>query len=239
MMDLHFFCVQTELIIMKRILILLLTVAFVAVVVHSQTVNFSSVKVKTKTEKEKRVYEFPYEQFVMIDYDRVFLSTSHFYGNSLGIRYGQVHIGGWYVNADISLSPLHFSYSGVTNGYHKEGRDDFMLDVSGKNVCSRKLSFNRVSLGGGGIVRIVIPLYFYLGLGYMYQNVTAETEELGRIELRPFSPHSSVYGEFGLQGNIKGFTMRLGFRSNFVDQNELSVGIGWTFARKSKKNIDI
>lgn len=35
---------------MKRISILLLTVAFVAVVVHSQTVNFSSVKVKTKTE---------------------------------------------------------------------------------------------------------------------------------------------------------------------------------------------
>ena len=220
---------------MKRILISLLSVVIAVVALHSQTVNFSSVKVKTKTEKEKRIY--PYDQFVILNYDRVFNLPVG--GNVLGFKYGQVHIGGWYVSADISLSPLHFSYSASSNGYHKEGRDDFMLNVSGEKVCSRKLSFNRVSFGGGGIVRIVIPLYFYLGLGYMYQNVTAETEEFGRVEFRPSSPHSSGYCELGLQGNIKGFTMRLGYRGNFCEEHEMLVGIGWTFARKSKKNIDI
>ncbi len=102
-----------------------------------------------------------------------------------------------------------------------------------------KESFNRISFGGGGIVRMVIPLYFYLGLGYLYQNVTTKSEELGWIELsdnNKYSPHSSGYFEFGLQGNIKGFTMRTGFRYNFCENLEFSLGFGWTFARLSKQS---
>ncbi|MCQ2332959.1 MAG: hypothetical protein MJZ95_07190 [Paludibacteraceae bacterium] len=229
---------------MKRILISLLAVVLAVASSHSQTINFSSVKVKTKTEKEKRVYEFPYDQFVMLNYGAVQLG-----GNSLGIQYGQVHIGGWYVSADISLSRLHFGHSCVSNHAYEEDYVSYNGYSFRPHYIDGKTSFNRVSFGAGGIVRLVIPLYVYAGMGYLYQNVTAETEEFGWVEIRErnssgkydykyhyISPHSSGYFECGLQGNIKGFTMRLGYRYNFCQNNELSVGLGWTFGRESKKS---
>lgn len=228
---------------MKRILISLLSVVIAVVALHSQTINFSSVKVKTKTEKEKRVYEFPYDQFVMLNYGGVNLPDRSGGGNVLGIQYGQVHIGGWYVSADVSLSRLHFGcspYTAVNYSYYP-----FEVSFNGDNVrphfVDGKASFNRVSFGGGGIVRMVIPLYFYLGLGYFYQNLTAETEEFGWVELEKgydkyYSPHSSGYLELGLQGNVKGFTMRTGFRYNFNGDIEISAGLGWTFGRNNKKS---
>lgn len=238
---------------MKRILISVLTIVFAVTITHSQTINFSSVKVKTKTEKEKRVYTFPYDQFIMLNYGAVDIPGMIYRGgNILGFQYGQVHIGGWYVSADFSLSYLHFGHSHVCN--HGGGWEDF-VSYNGYSIkphyIDGKTSFNRISFGGGGIVRMVIPLYFYMGLGYLYQNVTAETEEAGWVEIRErnssgkydykyhyISPHSSGYFELGLQGNIKGFTMRLGYRYNFCQNNELSVGLGWTFGRESKKSND-
>ena len=104
-------------------------------------------------------------------------------------------------------------------------------------------SFNRISLGAGGIVRMVIPLYFYLGFGYCYQNFTVKTENHGWVEMKDdtrrlagqrISPHNNGYFELGFQGNIKGFTLRTGYRCNFNYNHEFSVGIGWTFGRKSK-----
>lgn len=215
-------------------------------VLRSQTINYSSVKVKTKTEKEKRVYTFPYEQFIMLNYGAVDGNVS---GNSLGLQYGQVHIGGWYVSADVSLSPLHFVNTATANNEYGWS-STYMVNYAGYNVyphfIAGKTSFNRISVGGGGIVRLVIPLYFYLGLGYLYQTVTAETKEFGWVEMRyyngdvryddRYSPHSSGYFELGLQGNIKGFTMRLGYRYGFCQTHELSVGLGVTLGRESKKS---
>lgn len=227
---------------MKRFLLILLAVISLFPVLRSQTINFSSVKVKTKTEKEKRIYTFPYEQFIMLNYGAV-AGKSSLGGNSLGLQYGQVHIGGWYVSADVSLSPLHFANTCTALEDNYSGQC-FVVDA-GRNVyphfIAGKSSFNRISVGGGGIVRLVIPLYFYLGLGYMYQTVTAETVEYGWVEMnhvwgRRFSPRSSGYFELGLQGNIKGFTMRLGYRYGFCQTNELSVGLGVTLGRESKKS---
>lgn len=218
---------------MKRLFIFISIVLFI-LPLHSQTINFSSVKVKTKSQSR----EYSYDQFVMLNYGAVAcegIGSSGRGGNVLGIQYGQVHIGGWYVSADMALSPMHFSHDYCT--------DD--VNVLGYNVkphyIDGKVSFNRISFGGGGIVRMVIPLYFYLGLGYLYQNLTAKSEELGWIEFSGYpdylySPHSSGYAEFGLQGNIKGFTMRTGFRYNFCENLEFSVGLGVTFARQSKKS---
>lgn len=230
---------------MKRFLLILLAVISLSPVLLSQTINYSSVKVKTKTEKEKRVYTFPYEQFIMLNYGAV--GGSRVRGNSLGLQYGQVHIGGWYVSADVSLSLLHFANTATAN-YGRSSTD--MVNYAGYNVCPHfiagKTSFNRICVGGGGIVRLVIPLYFYLGMGYLYQTVTAETKEFGWVEMRyyngnvkyndRYSPHSSGYFELGLQGNIKGFTMRLGYRYGFCQTNELSVGLGVTLGRESKKS---
>lgn len=217
-------------------------------VLRSQTINYSSVKVKTKTEKEKRVYTFPYEQFIMLNYGAVGGNVS---GNSLGLQYGQVHIGGWYVSADVSLSPLHFANTATATYDYHYYNNTYIVNYAGYNVyphfIAGKTSFNRICVGGGGIVRLVIPLYFYLGMGYLYQTVTAETKEFGWVEMMRdygdvsrykdrYSPHSSGYFELGLQGNIKGFTMRLGYRYGFCRTNELSVGLGVTLGRESKKS---
>lgn len=218
---------------MKRLFFFISIVSFI-LPLHSQTINFSSVKVKTKSQSR----EYSYDQFVMLNYGAVAckgIGSSGKGGNVLGIQYGQVHIGGWYVSADMALSPMQFSHDYCT--------DD--VKVLGYNVTPHyidgKVSFNRISFGGGGIVRMVIPLYFYLGLGYLYQNLTVKSEEFGWIEFSGYndhlySPHSSGYAEFGLQGNIKGFTMRTGFRYNFCENLEFSVGLGATFARQSKKS---
>ena len=231
---------------MKRLTIIFLAIAFLSPALHSQTINFSSVKVKTKTEKKK--YVFPYDQFLMLNYGKVFLdypsSPIPFRcgGNVLGIQYGQVHIGGWYVSADLSLSSLHFGHFGSLNyNIHTYYNGECVLP----HYYDEKMSFNRISVGAGAIVRMVIPLYFYLGAGYLYQNTTVRTIEYGWVEVnddinydcrRAHSPHSSGYFECGLQGNIKGFTLRAGYRYNFHNNHELSVGLGWTFGRKSKQS---
>lgn len=219
---------------MRRLFIFIFTVSFV-LPLHSQTINFSSVKVKTKSQSR----EYSYDQFVMLNYGAVAcegIGSRGKGGNVLGIQYGQVHIGGWYVSADMALSPMHFSHD-----YHFDYYGEYVdvLDhLVSPHYIDGKVSFNRISFGGGGIVRMVIPLYFYLGFGYLYQNLTTKSEVLGWIEYNiknRYSPHSSGYAEFGLQGNIKGFTMRTGFRYNFCRNLEFSVGFGVTFARQSKK----
>mgnify|MGYP003292237300 CR=1 FL=1 len=223
---------------MKRITLTLIAVVLSLSALYSQTVNYSSIKVKTSTTSR----EYPYDQFVMLNYGYVNLKRDFPSGNVLGIQYGQVHIGGWYVSADFSLSSLHFSHSDNAKAYY----DSYYKKVYGFDGSSEvvgKPSFNRMSFGAGGIVRMVIPLYLYLGFGYCYQNVTVQTEKYGWIEMadnifmskdQRISPHSSGYFELGLQGNIKGFTLRTGYRYNFHENHEFSVGIGWTFGRKSK-----
>lgn len=225
---------------MKRITLTLMAVVLSLSALYSQTVNYSSIKVKTSTTSR----EYPYDQFVMLNYGRVGIKNSPS-GNVLGIQYGQVHIGGWYVSADFSLSSLHFScqkgmsasLSSYDNNYHVWNGHSSEVSIVDK------YSFNRISFGAGGIVRMVIPLYFYLGLGYLYQNTTVRTEDYGWVKFegnnfgrnfRQINPHSSGYFELGLQGNIKGFTLRTGYRYNFHKNHEFSVGIGWTFGRKSK-----
>ena len=92
---------------------------------------------------------------------------------------------------------------------------------------------------GGVNVWLGCPLYFYMGIGYGYENVFLVSEE---GYTRPYNPHyyyrypnSGVAWEFGFQGGYKGFTLRLGYAlvgSSSNVFNELSLGIGYTFNLK-------
>ena len=98
---------------MRRITLTLIAVVLSLSALYSQTINYSSIKVKTSTQSR----EYPYDQFVTLNYGHVNVQHNFPSGNVLGIQYGQVHIGGWYVSADISLSSLHFSHSNLEGGY--------------------------------------------------------------------------------------------------------------------------
>lgn len=188
---------------------------------------------KPKKERPKRTYEW--ENFILANY--LYGQYQH---HSVGVTYGRVKLGGWYVNAAIGVDP-NFHY-----GYDYQGTEyDHHVYINGQweyPFYTGKVSRNQVLLSAGAIIRMVIPLYWYGGIGGCYLT---RTYELANGKWAMLSPAKMNYNgmnmvfETGLQGNIKGFTLSAGYlvMSDFVDhvQHELKVGIGYTFPDKKKQ----
>lgn len=209
---------------MKRYLILAFSIlAFVSV--QAQTFNYTGLEIKQEKVKKKNVYEW--ENFVLANYGLDIISGEGALHHSVGVTYGRVKLFGWYVSAMFGTG-VHYGYQ-YSAWYGKI--DGVYPFYTGKN------SFNRASLTAGGIVRMVIPLYLYLGVGYGYQSITRQITSEEWVLANENSMKHCMAFDIGLQGNIKGFTLSLGysFLTNFGPMmHEMKVGIGYTFKDKKK-----
>ena len=176
---------------------------------------------------KKPIAPTQWQQFVMLDYTwgrtEAYNKTSQ--TSSLGVRYGWQKLVGWYVALNVSLQGGHYTPS-----------SDYCLGET------TSLSRNKLSLMGGVNVWLGCPLYFYMGIGYGYENVLMVSYDGYTRPYNPYSyftnynyPNNGVAWEFGLQGGYKGFTLRFGYAlvgSSSNVFNELSLGLGYTFNLK-------
>lgn len=213
---------------MKRCLLLTLCLCAFALA-QAQTFNYSGLEIKQEKVKKKSVYEW--EQFVMVNYAPGFLNRngSDYKMHSFGLTYGRVKLFGFYVNAMISTG-FHYGYNYEAYSYYGsiyyEGKD-IVPFYTGKN------SSNRISFTAGGIVRMVIPLYFYAGIGYGYQSYTKQISSGEWVFMDDYSAKHGMNWDMGLQGNIKGFTISVGYSVmtdyDYRNLHEVKIGLGYTF----------
>ncbi len=231
---------------MKRLVFIFLAVCAMFSLAQAQVgvMRSSGISSVQKVHKPTRTYEW--ENFILANYQYGFENQ-----HAIGLTYGRVKLFGWYVNASFGFgSHYHSDHKAVDSYYSNPGFvKGKSLEISnGKYVLPNytgKESRNQLAFSGGAVARLVIPLYVYVGLGYCYHSVIAESTDYGWIYMTDPTYKSFGHGmvlEGGLQGNIKGFTLSLGysFLSNFdLDNNrgvmnEIRVGIGYTFNDRKK-----
>lgn len=152
--------------------------------------------------------------FFMIDYNWGDIRNT----SSLGLRIGQTQLVGWYATMSVSIVGSHY-------GYDKE---TLPLTID-------KASRNKIAVMGGINIWLGCPLYFYTGIGYGYQGVSYRNNAgIWHRGLAKDNIGHGVAWECGLQGNIKGFTPRLGYAlvGGQGIMSEISFGIGCTFKSK-------
>ena len=190
---------------------------------------------KEKKERQKRTYEW--ENFFLLNY-----LYGQFNHHALGFTYGRVKLAGWYISASIGVDPnFHYGYDYVgTESDHRITIDGNWTDMT-YPFYTGKVSRNQATLSAGFIIRMVIPFYWYVGLGGGYLT---RTYAMTRGKWAMLGPQIKYNGanmviETGLQGNIKGFTLSAGYYliSNFDAhyQHEAKIGIGYTFPDKKKQ----
>lgn len=184
-----------------------------------------------KKERSKRTYEW--EQFIMANY-ACFITPYQYNQHAVGLSYGQVKLFGWYVNALLGMG-FQYGYTG-TGPYVEYNYNQVYPFYTGK------ISQNLVSVSGGGVARLVIPLYVYAGLGYTYHSTTAEIVGGDWILLDPYQYEDAnghlLNADIGLQAQYKGFTFSVGYMILASMEHENTVlhgfklGIGYTFKVK-------
>lgn len=174
---------------------------------------------KEKKERPKRTYEWT--NTILVNYGHTFAGQSH----NIGLTYARCKLAGFYVNAMVGTEWHFANAEGTTSDY----------------FVTNETSHPRISFGGGGIIRMVIPLYAYLGLGYAYRQINYKTmsgEWVAYSDNYFGSSGHSADVEIGFMGNIKGFTILAGYSwlvNNYCfNTHEIKVGLGYTFNDKKK-----
>lgn len=193
--------------------------------------NYKQTEQYQKKERSKRTYEW--EQFIMANY-ACFITPYQYNQHAVGLSYGQVKLFGWYVNALLGMG-FQYGYTG-TGPYVEYNYNQVYPFYTGK------ISQNLVSVSGGGVARLVIPLYVYAGLGYTYHSTTAEIVGGDWILLDPYQYEDAnghlLNADIGLQAQYKGFTFSVGYMILASVEHENTVlhgfklGIGYTFKVK-------
>ena len=148
--------------------------------------------------------------------------------HSVGLTIGQNKLGrtpvGWFVNL---MTGFDFNFK--TKDYVMEG------GVTGISVpfYSGKEKRTRLSASAGITVNLVIPLYFYVGVGYGYRSLDWETIDGQWMQYKPMS-FKGANIDFGLIGNIKGFALSVGCSTINFQYYEVKLGIGGIFKMKKK-----
>ena len=181
--------------------------------------NVTNMGLEKKREKKKRVYEK--QQFALLHYGFQCTDFDSPFGHALGVSYGRVKLFGWYTSFMLKMGKMHYAYDGEIRAYEA--------------FYTGNYSLNYLSFSAGGMVRIVIPLYFYAGLGYAYQSETRETTGGKWVMITDWdrSPGHTFMYEAGFQGNLKnGLTFSFGMTYTLIDNVQFKFGIGYTFKAK-------
>ena len=208
---------------MNKLYILCLCLA-ILITAEAQTFNYTGIEIKNEKVKKKSVYEK--EHFILANY--AIAATGHVerLQHAFGLTYGQVKTAGWYAGFMMGTG-FHWAY-------------DYELQGETKPFYTGKFSDNLLSVHAGGIVRLVIPLFLYLGTGYGYNSYTSETaggQWVINNAHEGSSPHCQEW-EGGFQGHIKGFTLNGGvyILTNYevISLIGVKIGLGWTFKTKKQ-----
>jgi hypothetical protein len=197
----------------KLILILLL---LGTIGISAQTFTYTGIDLKSEHVKKKNVYEWT--NIVLANYAHNFSGSVH----SIGVTYARCKLAGYYVNAMLGTEWHFANISGTTDDY----------------FVTNETSHPYFSFGGGGMIRMVIPFYAYLGAGYAYKALNYKTLDghwVGHVNSW-YNPHHCAYLEIGLMGSIKGFTIQVGYTGLMGEQfsQEIKVGLGYAFPDKKK-----
>ena len=195
---------------------------------EAQTFNYTGIEIKNERVKKQHVYEK--EHFVMLNYGLDLLGESFGIGSSgnkshaFGATYGQVKLLGWYAGFLLGTG-MHYGYDlEITNGV--------------RPFYTGAISQNQLAFYAGGIVRLVIPLYLYIGTGYGYNSRTAQITSGEWVKCGNYNPHCQEW-EAGWQASIKGFTINAGIYlfTNYTNISTMGMkfGLGWTFKSKKKE----
>lgn len=206
---------------MKRISIIICLLALAGIVAQAQTFNYTGIEINNERVKKKNVYEW--EQFILAHYAYGFAPQ-----HSFGLTYGRVKLCGWYVNMMLGT------------GFHYK-TEETVQDLDHHNYYfDGKESRNRISLTAGFVIRCVIPLYLYTGIGYGHRTRAVHTEDGKWVKVDGLaSPNHGMNYEAGVMGSIKGFTISAGYSNitGFGDGgylSEIKIGLGYTFKIKKK-----
>ena len=212
---------------MKRRILLFLLLAG-TLFVSAQTFTYTGIDLQSERVRTKNIYEW--ENFVLLNYNYGINSYRTLGYHSVGITFGQVKLAGWYVSASVGFGG-HYGYT-----YEADGSGQIYSNYSYITpTYTGRNSRNKLSITGGGIIRMVIPLYFYAGIGYGYSTLTAELDggKWAKI-IRAGKGHAMNF-DLGFQGNIKGFTISVGYcaLTDFEQSvlHEVKIGIGYTFKK--------
>ena len=222
---------------MKRLIIIVgLMLAILAV--NAQTVGGSSSskyqynKSKSSTTTTNRSHRS--SKRIVFQPEFTFL-VNYAYANapqhSVGITLGQNKLGktplGWYLSL---MSGFNFNFgNGGTVGNGGVYNHVAVPFFTGKE--------QRTRLSGtvGLTVNMVIPLYFYAGVGYGYRSLTWETVG-GDWMTYERTSFAGVNADFGFMFNIKGFALSAGYSTINFQYHEVKVGIGLIVKTGKKKS---
>lgn len=199
----------------RKLIIFLLLLGTVAV--SAQTFSYTGIDLKSERVKKKNVYEW--ENILLANYGYTFNGGVH----GVGLTYARCKLGGFYVNAMVGTD-WNFAYNTRTT-------DDYFV--------TNETSHPRISIGGGAMIRMVVPFYAYLGAGYTYKELNYKCYDgywaryTGWLNLG-----HCAHVDVGLMGSIKGFTIQAGYtliiNGDGDVANELKVGLGYSFPDKKK-----
>lgn len=151
---------------------------------------------------------------------------------SLGLSFARSGLLGYYANFMIGIDNMHISHD------YMAAEDGSLINSETPGLIpfySGKRAVNRLSATMGGMCRMVIPLYAYVGAGYGYRTETRELVNKKWVEMANSPGHSGIV-EVGLIGRIETLTLQAGYvlfiGREFHLYHEARVGLGITFNKK-------
>ena len=173
-----------------------------------------------KRRQERREYRrnLEWTNTIVLNYSLTFLGGT----SNIGLTYTRCKFGGFYVNAMSGLEWNIANVDGLTEQY----------------FVTNKRSHPRISFTVGGVIRVAKPVFAYAGAGYAYRGLNYKTEDGNWVQYPKgeYNLGNCADLEFGLIGNIKGFTLQLGytFLLSQLDHgaSEIKFGVGYSFSSK-------
>ncbi|MBO4751722.1 MAG: hypothetical protein J5526_03100 [Bacteroidales bacterium] len=180
---------------------------------------------KEKAEKrrqERREYRrnLEWTNSIVLNYSLTLLGGT----SNVGLTYARCKFGGFYVNAMSGLEWHTANVDGTMDQY----------------FVTNKKSHPRISFTVGGVIRVAKPVFAYAGAGYAYRGLNYKTADGNWVQYPKgeYNLGNCADLEIGLIGNIKGFTLQLGYSillSESGHANEIKVGVGYSFGSKKQK----
>ena len=180
---------------------------------------------KEKAEKrrqERREYRrnLEWTNSIVLNYSLTLLGGT----SNVGLTYARCKFGGFYFNAMSGLEWHTANVDGTMDQY----------------FVTNKKSHPRISFTVGGVIRVAKPVFAYAGAGYAYRGLNYKTADGNWVQYPKgeYNLGNCADLEAGLIGNIKGFTLQLGYSillSESGRANEIKVGVGYSFGSKKQK----
>lgn len=202
---------------MKRKVVLLLLLSLFANGAMSQvgiyrSSNYGAIK------KVKKVRHYEWNTMTLLNYEYDFGLGMH----SVGATFARCKLGGFY--GSVMASTQQWPKADVVGNWW----DYFVTN----NVANPHFSVT-----AGGMIRLVIPIYIYLGVGYNYTGYYHQLHDDRWIKI---DGSSGLGYEGGVMASIKNFTLQLGYDgsvkfSRGAVLGGIKAGVGYSFGSNNKK----